>query len=481
MVYNNMLLVCPARNAGFKAEATANRKRHVLPVLAVAAALLLLPQVARAASAVSTNGIAPALPAPAADSPAQKDWSMYGQLTTVAQWHPAFNAPYSGQNSLNPGSNSNETTDLTLYAGYRLSAQDEIWANPELDQGFGLSDTLGMAGYPSGEAYKVGANTPYWRLPRLFYRKTIGLGGDRQQIEPAANQFGGTQRAENLVITAGKFSVVDVFDTNSYAHDPRTDFMNWSVVESGAFDYAADAWGYTDGISAEWTRSWWTLRGGFFELSKIPNSTRIDPSLNQYEAVTELEERHQFKGYPGKLKFLLFTNRGKMGSYADAVQLARQTNGTPDTALVRRYGSNTGFAINLEQQLTPRLGAFARASSNEGAKEAFEFTEINKSLSAGLSMDGSSWGRSADKLGAAAVVNGLSGAARQYFASGGMGILIGDGRLDYGLEKISEVYYSWSATREIQLSLDYQYVVNPAYNRDRGPVAIYGMRIHGTI
>jgi high affinity Mn2+ porin len=481
MTYNYMLFGCLVETAGIKVEKEKAHKISSAWMFMFGLALFLCSFCAKAESVVATAGTQFSEQGAVPPVSPQEDWNIHGQLTTVAQWHPAFNAPYSGQNSLNPGSNSNETTDLTLYAGYRLSANDEIWINPELDQGFGLSNTLGMAGYPSGEAYKVGANTPYWRLPRLFYRKTIDLGGAPQEIESAANQFGGTHRADSLVVTAGKFSVVDVFDTNSYAHDPRTDFMNWSLVEAGAFDYAADAWGYTNGISAEWTQSWWTLRGGFFELSKVPNSTRIDPSLNQYEVVTELEERHQFEGYPGKLKFLLFTNRGKMGSYADAVQLARQTNSTPDTALVRRYGSNTGFAINLEQQLTSRLGAFARVSNNEGAKEAFEFTEINKSVSAGLSMDGSSWGRSADKLGAAVAVNGLSGAARQYFAAGGMGILIGDGQLNYGLEKISEVYYSWSATREIQLSLDCQYVVNPAYNRDRGPVAIYGMRIHGAI
>ena len=481
MTYNHMLFGCLVENVEIKVEKEKDRKTSLTWMLMLGLALFLFSFFAEAESVVSTAGTQFSEQGTVPAASTQEDWSIHGQLTTVAQWHPAFNAPYTGQNSLNPNSNSNETTDLTLYAGYRLSANDEIWANPEIDQGFGLSNTFGMAGYPSGEAYKVGANTPYLRLPRLFYRKTIELGDEKQDIESAANQFGGTRLAENVVITAGKFSVVDVFDTNSYAHDPRMDFMNWSLVDAGAFDYAADAWGYTNGISAEWTQSWWTLRGGFFELSKIPNATKLDPTLNQYEVVTEWEERHEFEGYPGKFKFLLFTNRGKMGSYADAIQLAYQTNGVPDTALVRRYGWNTGFAINLEQQLTSALGAFARISNNEGSKEAFEFTEINKSISAGLSMDGRSLGRSADKLGAAVAVNGLSGAARQYFSAGGMGILIGDGQINYGLEKISEVYYSWSATRQIQVSLDYQYVVNPAYNQDRGPVSIYGVRVHGEI
>ena len=241
-------------------------------------------------------------------NPAEESWGLHVQATNVSQWHPAFAAPYSGPNSLNPSANSNETSDVTLFAGMRLSDGGEIWINPEIDQGFGLSNTLGMAGYPSGEAYKVGANAPYQRLPRFFYRKTINLGGETHDVESGANQLAGTQSANNVILTVGKFSVVDVFDTNAYAHDPRADFMNWSIVESGAFDYAADAWGYTYGVSIEWTQSHWTLRGGFFDMSKTPNSTKLDPTFSQHEWVGEIEERHRLFGHPGKLKLLGFVN-----------------------------------------------------------------------------------------------------------------------------------------------------------------------------
>ena len=409
--------------------------------------------------------------------PADESWGLHVQATNVSQWHPAFNASYSGQNSLNPASSSAETSDVTLFAGTRFWG-GELWINPEIDQGFGLSNTLGMAGYPSGDAYKVGANAPYQRLPRLFYRKTINLGGEVKQVESGLNQLAGTQSADNVILTMGKFSVVDVFDTNAYAHDPRADFMNWSVVESGAFDYAADAWGYTYGASAEWTQSRWTFRGGVFALSKTPNSTKIDPTFNQHEYVGEVEERHRLFGHDGKLKLLAFVNDGLMGSYADALRLASQTNSTPDTALVRRGNTNSGLALNLEQELTSDLGAFARASYNDGAEQAFDFTEINRSVAAGFSLKGGRWNRPGDTFGFAAVANGLSGAARDYFAAGGMGILIGDGALNYGLEKIVETYYSLQATRNFFVTFDYQYVTNPAYNQDRGPVNIYGMRLH---
>lgn len=408
-------------------------------------------------------------------------WALHGQFTNVSQWHPAFTSPYQGQNSLSPISNSNETSDLTLFSGVRTSKGGELWINAEIDQGFGLSDTVGAAGYPSGEAYKIGANAPYLRLPRLFYRQVINLGGDAQTIEPTANQMAGSLSADNIILTLGKFSAVDVFDTNAYAHDPRSDFMNWAIVESGAFDYAADAWGYAVGASVEWTQSRWTLRGGLFNLSKNPNGTKLDPTFAQHEWVGEFEDRYQLSGHPGKIKLLGFVNQGRMGSYNDALQLAKQTNTTPDVSLVRRGSSRAGLAVNLEQEISSDLGVFARASMNDGAKEAFEFTEINQSFSAGLSLKGSRWGRHDDTFGLAAVANGLSGAARNYFAAGGIGILIGDGQLShYGMEKIVETYYSCSlhALEHLMLTADYQYIVNPAYNQDRGPVSIYGFRIH---
>lgn len=410
----------------------------------------------------------------------QEAWGVYGQFTGVSQYHPAFTAPYSGQNSLSPKSVSSETADLTLFAGMRISGGGELWMNPEIDQGFGLSNTLGMAGFPSGEAYKVGENAPYLRLPRLFYRQVINLGGEVQSIEPAANQMGRTQSADNIILTVGKFSVTDVFDANAYAHDPRSDFMNWSIVDSGAFDYAADAWGFAKGASVEWTQSRWTARGGFFDLSQIPNTTVLDQAFTQHEWVGELEQRYQLWEHPGKVKLLGYVNQGNMGRYQDALQQTQKNNTTPDTALVRRYASRPGYAINLEQEMASDLGVFARLSMNDGSEEAFEFTEINKSIVAGLSLRGDRWRRHDDTFGLAAVANGLSSDARAYFAAGGMGILIGDGHLNYGSEKIMETYYSYSvhAIDHLMLTLNYQYVVNPAYNQDRGPVSILGVRVH---
>ncbi|MBU6443290.1 MAG: carbohydrate porin [Alphaproteobacteria bacterium] len=427
-------------------------------------------------------GVAVVMCAPAAAADSGESWSLYGQMTLVEQYHPAFRSPYRGANSLDPGSRGNETFDMTAYAGVRLWPGGELYANPEIDQGFGLSNTLGVAGYPSGEAYKVGSSEPYFRLQRLFFRQTFDLGGAAEAVTPGANQLGATRSADNLVITLGKFSVTDIFDTNRYAHDPRGDFLNWSVIDAGAFDYAADAWGYSYGVAAEWTQSWWTLRAGLFDLSRVPNTTALERGFGQFELVAEVEERQTLWGEPGKLKLLGFLNRGRMGSYADAVRLAQRSARPPDTGLVRRYGSRPGLAIILEQQIANNLGLFFRASLNDGSKEAYEFTEVNRSLSAGVSLDGVGWGRPDDVVGVSGVINALPVAAQRYFAAGGMGILIGDGRLPrYGTEDIAEVYYRAQVTEQISASVDYQFVAHPAYNRDRGPVSIFGLRLHAEI
>ena len=293
---------------------------------------------------------------------------------------------------------------MTLFAGMRVWRGAEVWINPEIDQGFGLNNTLGVAGFPSGEAYKVGAIHPYWRLPRLFLRQAFDLGGEAQPVQSQANQLGGTATTNNVVLTVGKFSVVDIFDTNAYAHDPRGDFLNWSVVDAGAFDYAADAWGYTLGSAIEWTQSWWTLRGGVFALSKIPNGKNADTTFREHSFIGEWETRHQWLDHSGKLKFLAFVNHGRMSKYGDAVSLAQTTGTIPDVALVRHNNSRAGYAINMEQEVTSDLGIYARASVNDGSKEAFEFSDINKSLSVGISLHGAAWSRNDDSVGVAFVV-----------------------------------------------------------------------------
>ena len=406
------------------------------------------------------------------------DWNLHGQFTGVTQYHPAFHAAYSGANSLDPDSDDATTLDATLYGGVTLWSDAALYANLELDQGFGLSNTLGVAGFPSGEAYKVGAHNPYWRVPRLFLRQYFAWGERTAAVPDAANQLPLPGVKDGLVLTIGKFSVGDVFDTNQYAHDPRADFLNWSVIDSGAFDYAADAWGYTTGIALDAAHGDWSLRAGLFNLSRVPNGKTTEPHFDQFSAVLELERRTVWLERPGRIKALVYLNRGRMGRYRDALALAATEDVVPDIAAVRRYASKAGFAIDAEQAVTESLGVFLRLSASDGSKEAYEFTEINRSLAAGVALAGQRWQRSGDALGIAAVVNGLSGAGREYFARGGLGILIGDGGLSARTEQILEAFYRMQLWPAVALTLDTQYLRHPAYNADRGPVNILGLRLH---
>ena len=404
-------------------------------------------------------------------------FAFHAQGTYVHQYNPPFAAPYKGQNSLIPDI-GRETSDITLYAGVRLWQGAEAWINPELDQGFGLSGSVGAAGFPSGEAYKVGAAYPYTRLHRAFLRQTIDLGGEVQKVDAGLNQFSGSQTSDRLVFTVGKIGAVDIFDTNRYAHDPRSDFMNWSIVDTGTFDYAADAWGYSVGAAAEWYQGPWTLRAGMFDLSIAPNQTFLDSRFEQFQWIGEIERRYAIGDQPGKLAITGFLTRGRMGSFQDAIQLAALTGGPADIAAVRHYQSRGGVSLNLEQQLVPNVGFFARAGIADGTKEPFEFTDVDRTVAAGFSISGKQWGRDDDTFGIAGVVNGISGVHQAFLNAGGLGILVGDGQLpNPGTEKILETYYSFPVFAS-KVTLDYQLIVNPSYNRDRGPVSVLGVRVH---
>jgi len=418
--------------------------------------------------------------APELALPDQDNWAVHGQITNITQHHAQFNSPYSGQQSLMPDPSTQETTDATLFVGRRLWDGAELWANVEADQGFGFNNTLGLAGFSSGGAYKIGANKPYYRVPKLFVRQTVNLEGTASATEGGPNQFAASTSANNIVLTAGKFSVTDMFDTNSYAHDPRADFLNWAVIDAGTYDYSADPWGYTWGAVAEWTQSWWTLRAGFFQLSPVPNGKIVRVNFGGYSADLEWESRHVWAGHPGKIKLLAWIDQGKMGSYQDAIRLAIQTGSEPSTALVRRDSARPGLIVNAEQELSADVGAFLRASANRGDKETYEFTDINQSLSGGVLIKGSSWQRTDDDVGVAVAMNRLSGQAQNYFAAGGLGLLIGDGRLNYAPEKILELFYAVQVIPNMTATLDYQHITNPAYNQDRGPVSMVGLRLHAS-
>jgi high affinity Mn2+ porin len=403
--------------------------------------------------------------------------AVHGQTTFVSQYALPFHAPYSGQNSL--ASNSGrETFDLGLYLGYRPWQGAEVWLDPEIDQGFGLSSTFGVAGFPSAEAYKVGQTYPYARVPRLFLRQTIDLGGDVQKVDAGLNQFAGTQTADRLVITVGKFGVTDIFDTNKYAHDPRNDFLNWTAVDTGSFDYAADAWAFTYGGAVEWYTGPWTFRAGVFDGPAMPNDANLDPTLSQFQMVGEIERRYDLWNQPGKIAVTGFLTRANMGSFTAAVQFAQSTGMTPEISQFRTYTSKTGISANMEQQLLPGVGLFARAGYTPGNLETYAFTDADASFSGGASVSGKFWGRPDDTVGVAGILNMITKTHEAYLAAGGLTAIIGDGMLPHpGPETILEAYYSLPVY-SWHLTFDYQFIVNPAYNSDRGPVSVVATRLH---
>jgi len=403
---------------------------------------------------------------------------LHGQATYGQQWTDGFHAPYAGPYSLSPSS-TRETVDVTLFFGARLWRGAELWVTPEADQGFGLDDTQGVAGFPSGLAYKVGSHDPYFRLPRAFVRQTINDDGPTEHLEGLADQLAGSRSLDRWVVTVGKFAVTDVFDTNQYAHDPRADFLNWAIVDTGTFDYAADAWGYTLGIAVERYIGAWTFRAGVFDLSNVPNSESLEHGLHEFQLDGEAERRYPLFGQTGRLLVTGFETRGRMALLQDAIDLALATGTTPDPAAVREYRSRFGIGVSVEQPLTPDLGVFARAGKASGNVEVYEFADIDRTVSVGGSLRGTRWQRPADTLGAAFVDNGISAVREAYLNLGGLGILIGDGKLPHpGAEQILETYYGLALRSWLQATVDYQWVKNPAYNTDRGPASILGVRVH---
>jgi high affinity Mn2+ porin len=431
------------------------------------------------------DGARPAAVMSSRSVPANDAFAVHGQATFVNQGYPSFRSPYEGVNSLSGGGQSRETFDLTLSTGVKLWQGAELWVNPEIDQGFGFNDTHGAAGFPSAESYKLGSAYPYARIQRAFLRQTINLGGATEEVGDDFYQFAGPRSSDRLVLTVGRFGIIDVFDTNAYANNPKVDFLNWSLINAGTFDYAGDGWGYSYGAALEWYAGRWTLRGGVFDLSVTPaggvspRAYALDPTFQQFELVGELEERHALWGRPGKIKITGYLERGSMGAYSAAVALAQTTGLPADINAVRSYSSRPGVSLNVEQQINDTLGAFLRAGWADGTREPWDFTDIDRTVAGGVAINGRSWGRPDDTIGIAGVVNGISAAHIAFLNAGGLGILVGDGRLtNYATEQILEAYYSYALTPATRLSFDYQFLKNPGYNADRGPANIFAARAH---
>jgi high affinity Mn2+ porin len=409
--------------------------------------------------------------------PESDRWEIHGQSTYLGQGYPAFRAPYTGTNSLTPARQYQATWSNSLYLNARLWEGGEVYYNPELLQGFGLSDTVGIAGFASGEAQKSNFPYPHYNTSRLFVRQTFGFGGEQEELASGQQQLAGKADVNRLTLQAGKFSVGDVFDGNAYAKDTRRDFMNWSIWAPGAFDYAADKLGLTYGMTAELNQKNWALRGGYFMMGAVSNSNSFDTQVfRRGQYVAELETRYSLFSRPGKLRTIGWVSSANSGSYRDTLNDPALNL---DIALTRTGRLKYGYVFNVEQSVTDDIGLFGRWSWNNGKTEIMSFTDIDASLSLGTSIKGTKWGRPDDTIGIAGAINALSGDHRDFIAAGGLGPLIGDGQLNYRKERILETYYAYALTKAITVTADYQFVTNPAYNADRGPVHVFSGRLHG--
>lgn len=422
-------------------------------------------------------GAGPAAGIGAITDPESDRWEIHGQTTYLPQGYPTFPALYSGPNSLTPGAQLKATWSNSLYLNFRVWDGGEVYLNPELLQGFGLSDTVGAAGFPNGEAQKSGFPYPHLSPSRFYLRQTFGFGGEQEELASGASQLAGKADVSRLTLQAGRLAVIDLFDGNAYAHDARKDFMNWSIWASGAFDYAADKLGLGYGATAELNQKHWAIRGGYFLMDAQSNSNNFDTRLFQRgQYVAELETRYTLFAQPGKLRTLVFLNSAYSGSY-------RETLDNPllnlDITQTRQGRLKYGYAFNLEQALSADVGLFGRWSWNDGRNEIMAFTDIDASLSGGLSIKGLRWGRPDDVIGIGGALNALSRDHRDFIAAGGFGPLIGDGQLNYRRERVLETYYALALNKNLTATADYQLIVNPAYNADRGPISVFSGRLHG--
>lgn len=424
---------------------------------------------------------AAAVPAQAQDN-SDETWNLHAQSTYIWQKKAAFAAPYSGVNSLTTAAETSYSFSATVALGWRAWPGGELYVNPELVQGVPLSGLTGLGGMSNGEQQKTGGPHPTVYRARLFARHSFALGGERVHVDTDSNALAGMVDQRRIVVTAGNLALIDIFDNNALAHDPRTQFMNWALLAHGAYDFAADARGYSAGAAVELYWDAWALRAGRFMQPAQSNGLALDRHLlRHFGDQLEVSHRHDVNGLAGTVRLLAFRNQAVMGSFRAALAAAAGDGSIPDVALVRRQQSKRGGGISIDQELSADLGVFARASANDGATETYAFAEIDRSLSAGAVLKGALWQRAGDTLGVALVRDGLSPAHRDYLAAGGHGAFVGDGHLAYRPEAIAEAFYSLPLGGQAWLTLDYQHIVNPAYNRARGPVNVGAIRLHAQI
>ena len=457
-------------------------------VLAVLLGLLF------AALAPAARAQSPAAPAPASDASSNASavtlfphsdttrWWISGQTNIVFQWHSTFPAAYSGTNSFGPKAQSATSKVFSLYTGFELTHDTEVFLDVESAGGHGLSEAFGLAGFTNLEVVRNPALglTPY--LARLMVRQIIPLSHQRVSADRDFLGLATSLPVRRLEFRVGKFGLVDFLDNNSGGSDSHLQFLNWTVDDDGAYDYAANTRGYTDGALVEYDDHRWSVRFLEAMMPKVANGLNLDADLARSRSENlEIEFGGGFLHHrEGAVRVLGYVNTADMGNYREAIE---QYNAgevkVPNIIATRREGRNRyGFELNLEQDLTAHFGVFSRLGWSDGRNESFAYTEDDRTAEFGDYFRGDWWHRASDRAGTVFVINGIVGDHRVYLADGGLGFLLGDGALTYGQEKIFEGYYTLHMWRGLFASLDAQHINNPGYNMARGPLWVPGLRLH---
>jgi hypothetical protein len=428
-------------------------------------------------------------------------WNAYGQITFINSWKSNFSAKYTNlngsPNSLLPNQERSFTGSMTFFLGLKLWPGGEVYAVPEIISEQALSDLKGLGSVIQNfELQKTGGQQPTTYLSRIFFKQTFGFGGEPVVLSSDPMQLGTTVDSRRLVLRVGNFSVLDFMDKNTFSGDLRRQFHNMAFLTYAAYDFAADARGYTWGLMAEYIHDDWSFRFAHAAVPEHPNQLPIYTQIFQYYGHQfEIEHRHQLYGQPGAVRLLGYRNRENMGRFSDAIaayQSDPNKNATtcpgfnydsdnataPDLCWARQNNIKMGIGINLEQQIFDDVGLFFRGMYSDGKTEVYSYTSTDRSISFGSLVKGSRWGRSRDTIGLGYGQGWLSGSHVNYLGMGGIDGFIGDGAINYKPEKVVNLFYSFNLLSSTWLTADYQHIANPGYNQDRGPVNIYNARIH---
>ena len=429
----------------------------------------------------SIGGNIPAPLGPLEDEkpPVDPWYTVHAQATTVSQGYAPFRSPYAGPNSFVSAYELRTTATSTLFFAAKLPWQGGLLViNPEIAGGRGTGDVFGLGGPTNGEAVRVGNPQPTPYFARFLVQQTFELGGEWENLADIANQIPGPRYKNNIVVKVGKMPAIDDFDDNTYAHDPRLQFLNWGLMYNPTWDYPANTRGYTYGADIE-TNLWdWSARWGIWQVPALANGALLDPHiLKAWSQAWELERRWTIlNDLPGTARFLGWLTSAHMGSYREALQ---QNPDSPDVTATRQYRLRYGFGLSWDQELVKNeLGIFGRLGYADGHAETWAFTEVERTISIGVLLKGKQWDRPRDEVGLALLVNGLGPQHRDYLAAGGLGFALGDGKLNYAPETIVETYYNLRVKKGLYVALDLQGINNPGYNRDRGPVGVMALRLH---